>query len=103
VAPATAKGPTGRHGGLTGDGGCFAARLYTEKRVIFRGGNRDKKSREKEKWNPKRRCKKKKKDWRKWGYKRNGCAIQESGVGGYVVLCLFFFACAIPFLLLYIG
>jgi len=45
MAPATAKGPTGRHGGLTGDGGCFASPLYTEKRVIFRVGNRDQKNR----------------------------------------------------------
>ena len=29
VAPATAKGPTGRHGGLTGDG---ASPLYMEKK-----------------------------------------------------------------------
>jgi len=77
-----------------------------EKRVIFRGGNRDiTKAARKRNGIRKGDAKKKKteEDWRKWGYKRNGCAIQEGGGGRNAVLCLFFFACASPFLLLYIG
>jgi hypothetical protein len=75
-----------------------------EKRVIFRGGKRDKKKgREKEKWNPKRRCKKKKRTGDSGVIKGMGAQYRKAGEGGNAVLCLFFFACASPFLLLYIG
>lgn len=61
VAPATAKGPTGRHGGLTRRRRLLRfASLHGKKSYIQRRQQRHNKSGEKEKWNPKRRCQKKK-------------------------------------------
>jgi len=80
------------------------ASLHGKKSYIQSGQQRPKKQGEIETESEKEMQKKKKReDWRKWGYKRNGCAIQEGGGRGNAVLCLFFFACASPFLLLYIG
>jgi len=57
VAPATAKGPTGRHGGLTGDLLCFAS-LHGKKSYIQRRQQRQKKAERKRNGIPKGDAKK---------------------------------------------
>jgi len=78
-------------------------RLSTRKKELYsEEATETKKSREKEKWNPKRRCKKKR-TGESGVIKGMGAQYRKAGEGGNAVLCLFFFACASPFLLLYIG
>ena len=90
VAPATVKGPTVRHGGLTGDGGCFASPLYTEKKsYIQRRQQRQKKKAERKRNEIRKGDAKKKRTGESGVIKGMGAQYRKAGEGE-MQCCVYF-------------
>jgi hypothetical protein len=83
---------TGRQGGLTGAGGCFALRLYIRKKSYIQGRKQRQKKKAERMRNGIRKedAKKKKQDRRKWGYKRNWVRNTARAGEGEMQCCVYF-------------